>query len=239
MSALVWRMEWRTALTRRRLFALNVGVPLLLVVPIALSAAPAVHAAAVDAVLFVIHPTFGSAVPLVRDAEEGMVARVLRGGMAPGPYLVQRAGAAALLDALQLLPAVVVAWWGLGGRAQAVLPLLTGLLLALWVANLVGVLVAAAARSVAETALFAAVAALLLLHGSGVFRTGAPGSLAARVEGAAPFRGLHEALLASGDIPPPAAGAGASLVWAVVLTGVGLHLARRLGAALAGVPLRR
>ncbi|MDT8341186.1 MAG: ABC transporter permease [Longimicrobiales bacterium] len=238
MSALVWSTEWRTALARRRLFALNVGVPLLLVAPIALSAAPAVHAAAVYAVLFVIHPTFGSAVPLVRDAEEGMVARVLRAGVRPATYLLQRAAAATLLDTLQLLPAVAVAWWGLGADGGALLPLLAGLLLTLWTANLVGVLVAAAARSVAESALFAAVAALLLLHASGVFRTGAPHSPAARVEAAAPFRALHEALLASGGTLP-AFGIGASLAWAAVLAGVIVLVARRLGAALAGVPLRR
>ncbi len=238
MSPLVWALEWRLARRRRRLFLLNVTVPLLLVLAVALASAPVVHAAAVFVVLFVIHPTFGSAVPLVRDAETGMVARMLRGGVPPGAYFLERAAAAALLDTLQLLPAVAVAWWGLGGRGSALLPLLAGLVLALWTANLTGILVAAVARSVAETALFAAVAALLLLHASGVFRTGPPGSVAASFEGAAPFRLLHEALLASGSALPTA-GVWAALIWAAALPGVVLLLAPRIGVGLAGVALRR
>ena len=62
MTAVVWGLEWRIAVTRRRLLVLNTLVPLLLVVPVATGAAPAVHAAAVYTVLFAIFSTFGSAI---------------------------------------------------------------------------------------------------------------------------------------------------------------------------------
>ncbi|HEX9885051.1 MAG TPA: ABC transporter permease [Longimicrobiales bacterium] len=237
MSGLVWETEWRIALRRPRLFALNVLVPLLLAVPIAVSEAPAGHAAAVYAVLFVIHATFGSAIPLVRDAETGLVGRALRAGVRPGEYLLERCASGALLDGVQLLPSLLVACWGLGSDAAAFAVALASLVLALWAANLLGVLVAAAARTIAEAALFAAVSALLLLHVSGVFRAGAPGSLSARIEAAAPFRAIHEALLHS-------AGGGArpdltiALAWAVVLPAILLLLATRLGPRLAGTPPR-
>lgn len=193
--ALIWTLEWRTAGVRRRTFALNLLVPLLLVLPIALSDAPPAHAAAVYAVLFTIFGTFGAAIPLVRDAESGLLQRIALTGLAPRRLILERTLAQAALDTLQLLPALlVIAATGEGdaGAAVALPVILAG---ALVVANALGHWVAALARSVAETALFAAVAALFALHGAGVFRSPAPGTLAARLEHLIPFRHLHEALL--------------------------------------------
>ena len=50
-------------------------------------------------------------------------------------------------------------------------------------------------RSLAETALFSAVMALLLLHLSGVFRTPLPDSSWALVEALSPFQALHDMFL--------------------------------------------
>ena len=216
MTAIVWELEWRIATARRRLFVLNVVVPLLLVLPVAMGAAPAVHAAAVYVVLFAIFSTFGSAIPLVRDGESGLSGRVLRAGVAPASYLLQRTAAGAALDVLQLGPALAVAALAAGAGPRAFLVALAALAATVCVANLVGVLVAAATRSLAEAALFSAVSTLLLLHASGVFRTPVPGSLGAVVESVAPFRALHEALLAMSMTTP--VGGGAALgIWCVVL----------------------
>lgn len=74
--AVVAHLEWQLARRRVRLFVLNVAVPLILVVPVALSGAPRAHAAAVYTVLFTLFGTFGSAIPLVRDGESGIFTRV-------------------------------------------------------------------------------------------------------------------------------------------------------------------
>jgi len=232
MTAIVWQLEWRIATARRRLFVINVAVPLLLVLPVAMGAAPAVHAAAVYAVLFAIFSTFGSAIPLVRDSESGLVARVLRAGVTPASYYLQRTAAGAVLDVLQLGPALAVAAVGAGAGPRPFLVALMALAATVWVANLVGVLVAAATRSLAEAALFSAVVTLLLLHASGVFRTPVPESFGAAVESVAPFRALHEALL-SMSLMTPVTGGAALGVWCVVMvvaTGVlGGHLPGSLG----------
>ena len=100
-----------------------------------------------------------------------------------------------------------------------------------WVANLVGVLVAAATRSLAEAALFSAVSTLLLLHASGVFRTPLPGSFGAAVKSVAPFRALHEALLAMSMMTP--VGGGTALgIWCVVTAVVTGVLAGQLTGSL-------
>jgi hypothetical protein len=97
----------------------------------------------------------------------------------------------------------------------------------LWVANLIGVLAAAVARSVAETALLSAVSTLLLLHGSGVFRTPSPGSVGAAVEAVAPYRALHETLLSMSSALPVEGGATLS-VWVVTLPALAVICARPL-----------
>jgi hypothetical protein len=215
VSALGWRLEWRTAAARRRLFVLNVAIPLLLVVPVATAGAPPHHAAAVFAVLFVLFGTFGAAVPLLRDAERGLVRRLALTRVSRAGLLVGRAAAGACLDALQLAPAALVATWGAPARGIALLAVV--LPATLLFANLFGTWIAALARSVAEGALFCAVGALLLLHASGVFRTPVPGSAGEAVERLAPYRALHEQLLAlAGSAAPRGYGA---LAAALVLLG--------------------
>lgn len=193
-SILVFSLEWRRATRRPRLFIMNMVIPLLLVTPVALGAAPPQHAAAVYTVMFVLFGTFGSAIPLLRDAERGLVRRFSLTPVPAAAWLVGRSVAGALLDVVQLAPSLVVLY--LAGPAVTrplALPAVLGA--SLFIANMLGIWVAAVARSVAEGALFAAVSALMLVHASGVFRTPSPGSVGSRVEGAAPFRSLHESLL--------------------------------------------
>ncbi|GMR12977.1 MAG: hypothetical protein BMS9Abin29_1172 [Gemmatimonadota bacterium] len=206
MIGLIWSLEWAVATRRRRLFALNAVIPLLLVGPIALSSAPAQHAAAVYTVLFTIFGAFGSCIPLIRDGESGLLTRFLLAGVSPRSLLTQRVLAATSLDTVQLLPSLAVI--ALASRSpQAFGGVLATLVLALLVANLLGIWAAVLAGSVAEGALFAAVFSLLLLHAAGAFRTPVPGTLAAGVERVIPFRLLHESLLAAAGLSPPGSAA--------------------------------
>lgn len=200
-------IELRAALARRRVFALNLAVPLLLVLPIAFSGAPPHHAAAVYTVLFTLFGTFGSAIPLVRDAETGLFRRVALTGYPPRRLLVERILAHAALDLLQLVPALAVLLLA-DGRARHAAVIAIVMAGTLVCANALGIWIAALARSIAEAALFAAVTALLALHGAGVFRTPAADSLAADIERWIPFRLLHETLLGAigGHGPTPASG---------------------------------
>lgn len=195
MKAPIWRLEWLVALRRRRLFAMNVGIPLLLVAPLTFGGAPVFHAAAAYAVLFVLFGTFGSAIPLLRDGESGTLRTMILAGAGHRSLVIQRVLAGAVLDTIQLLPAMVLILWagGASGRVWGLaLPVLLGAVLA---AGIVGVVVAALARSLAEGALFSAVVSLFLLHGSGVFRTPPPGSMGAIIESVLPFAPLHTVLL--------------------------------------------
>lgn len=230
MSAFVaaWQLEWLRAIRRGRLFRLNIIIPLVLVIPIALGGAPAGHAAAVYTVLFALFGSFGAAIPALRDAERGMLRRLALTPLSAHGLLIGRGVAGGCIDALQLLPAIVVIMVAAHTPLQTAGWLLPLLVLSLIFANLFGLVVAAVSRSVAEGALFAAVATLLLLHASGVFRAPAGGSWAERIERLSPYRALHEVMVAacSGTT------AQAPGVWAAIVA------AALLGMMLSGRTLR-
>ena len=203
MTFAVWRTEWLTALRRRRLLVLNVLIPLTFVATIALSPAPAVHAAAVFAVLFALFGTFGSSIPLIRDGESGLLRRYVLTGVHPGGLLLQRLFATTALDLIQLTPSVLVIAAARGSSPAQLAMIVPAMVVGLVAANALGALTAAVARSVAEGALFSAVAALLLLHLGGAFRSPVPETWQATLEAWSPFRPLHESLLAAAGAGGP------------------------------------
>ncbi len=234
MTPAVWSVQWRLALTRKRIFILNFVVLLTVVLPVATGAVPSGAAAGVYVVLFAAFAMFGSAIPLRWDGQRGMSARVVRAGVGASNYLLQRAAAGALLDTLHLTPALLLAAVAAGASPGDVLVVLPALAATVWVCGLVGVIIAATSRSLTETALFAAVTVPLLAHMSGVFRTPPQGSYQALLQDASPFRALHEGLLDM-TVGAPAGGGGAVLAWAILLpVAIGL-LGPRLHAGLGRV----
>ena len=208
MRFTIWKLEWRLAFRRRRLLLLSMGVPLLLVVPISAGSAPAYHASAAYTVLFVLFGSFGSAIPLLREGDNGLLRRIVLRGVHEPALLGERVLAGAVLDCMELVPAIAAVLLLGGSNPIVLVTLLPSLVAALLTANLLGVWVAAGARSIAEGALFASVASLFLLHGSGVFRTPDPGGWGARIEAVLPFTALHESLFAAagGSGVPPTSG---------------------------------
>ena len=216
MTSAVWGLQWRLALTRKRVFILNVVVPLTLVWLIATGAVPPRAAAGVYVVLFSAFALFGSALPLRWEGQRGMSARIVRGGVGPSSYLLQRAAAGAALDTLQLVPALLLATMAADATASATLLALLALAGTVWVCGLLGIVIAAASGSITETALFSAVSVPLLAHVSGVFHTPAANTPSALLETLSPLRSLHEILLEM-TVRGPAVGGIALLVWALVL----------------------
>ncbi len=177
MTGGVWRLEWRVARSRPRRLMWSISVPVLLLVPVAASGAAAPHRATVYALFVVFFGLFGSAAPVIRDAKRGWIERVLLTGCGARAWLLQRTAAHAVQDLLQLVPALAAVIWVEGGM-QGTLPagVAAGSLLALAAANLVGTVVGAAVRSLAEGALVCAGVGLVALHLSGAFRPPAPGT---------------------------------------------------------------
>jgi hypothetical protein len=231
VSALVWGLEWRLALSGKRDLALRVLAPVSLVFVIASGAVSAVAAVATYAVLFVGFAHFGTALPVLRDAKQGIQLRVVRGGVSPGSYLQQRAAARAALAVVELVPASLVAAAFLNASTSEILIALGALAICLWVGSLLGIMAAALSRSAPETAVLCGVGLVLLLHMSGVFHTPTAGGFGAMLESVSPFRALHEAfvtMVAGGPVRGFVAGA----VWVLALTATLWAAAPRLTAAL-------
>lgn len=224
MSALVWGLEWRIVLSRKRELALFILAPLSIVLILGTGAVSPLTAAAGYAVLFTSCGALRTLLPLLKDAERGMAAKVLRGGVAAGPYLLGRAAAGASVSLVLLLPSVVAAAVFLRGSSAEALLAVAALAITLWTASLVSVLAAAVGRSRNEALGLSGVALLLLLHMSGVFRVPPTGTLGAALEEASPFRALHESFVAmvSGGSPH---GGIAELAWGIGLAALLIAIA--------------
>ena len=194
------QLELQRALRRRRTLLLNVVVPLALIAALPAGNAPPVHAAVVCGVLFAFFGTFGSAIPLVRDAETGRLSSLVYAGANARDLLLQRIVGNALLDTLQLAPSAVVLAIAYGGNA---LPALLGCLIAaLLAANVLGTWIAVLTRSIGEAALLGSVSALVLLHLGGTFRTPAAGTWQESVAPLSPFYYLQRATSAAFGATP-------------------------------------
>jgi hypothetical protein len=215
---MIWLLEWRIALASRRLFAFNVVVPLLLAAPVALGGAPAAHAAIVYTLLFTFFGVFGAAIPLARDAHSGLLDRLLLAGCEPRSLFLMRISANATIDLVQLAPVILLIPFAAGRGPLHALILGAAAAAALLAGNAIGAAIAALARSFAETALFSSLVCLFLAHGSGVFRSPAPGSAAAAVEPLFPFAHLHAAVQAAVGIPAP----GTASAWLAAASAVPL-----------------
>jgi len=165
----IWRLSWQSALRRRRLFLWNVVLPLLLLAPVAMSDAAAPHRVAVYGVFLVFFGTFGSAIPTVSDARDGWLDEIFRTNYSAAQWLWERTLAETSIDLLQTLPAVLIlliTGTGLSSFGE----LLMSVAIALLFANLVGPVIAAMVKSLAEAALAGAAISLGLLHYAGFFR---------------------------------------------------------------------
>lgn len=231
MGVIVWGLEWRLALSRKRDLTLRIVAPLSLVLVVATGAVPAAVGAASYVVLFVAFGVLGTALRLLRDGEEGITSRVVRGGVSPKSYLLQRAAVGAVLAFVQLLPAALVAAAFLNASTSEVLIALVALAGSLWIGSLLGIVVAAVGRSGTEVTVVCGVGLVLLLHMSGVFHAASPAGLGGMLEAASPFRALHEAfvtMVAGGA----ERGGLAAAAWALALPVLVGSLAPRLTAAM-------
>lgn len=213
MRAPGWRQTWQLALRRRRLFAWNVVIPIVLLVPVVTSDAAGSHRAVVVAVFVAFFGAYGSCIPLLRDGMSGWAEKVLLTGYSGRRWLAERTAASIAIDFVQLLPVNLLLFW-LGDVSSDVgLLLLVATAVALAFANLLGVLVAAAVRALGEAALGCAVISLFALHAAGVFRTPAAGSAWEVAETWNPFRPVHELWLGAldGSVEPAAGSLTAAL----------------------------
>jgi len=214
----VWSVEWRLALKHPRPLVLRTLLPLALVTPIASGGLSARAASAAYVLIFTGLGVLGAALTLNTEAERGLSARVVRAGVPPASYLLQRAAAGASLDTLRLLPALAVVALGAGASLRGFALAIGVLMVTSWLCTLVGSVIGCVSRSLGEAGILTLVVTFFLAYASGVFGSPAAGSASAWLETVAPFTALREALLAmASDAPTGGSGSWALAGWAVLL----------------------
>jgi hypothetical protein len=198
---------------------MRVAVPLLLAVPLVSGGAPTFWAGMLLTVLVAMVGAVGSGMTLARARSGGHLARL---AVTPDPAWRSTGAwvlAAAAVDGVQLLPALIVvaAGGGAGPAGLGALLLCTGA--TLLVANVLGCALAILAGGAAEVLLDVAVVLAPLLFLGGLF-TGVPRQgwrfTVARLD---PFSHLHSSLIGAlgGDRTfPPAEDAVVAIGWAAV-----------------------
>lgn len=211
-----WRKDVALFFGRRVPLVIKFVYPLALIVPVAASGIPARYAAAVVGIVAVMAGTFGAGETLTADRNDGILARVALTPVSPYRLVFEVLAVNALLDFLQLLPALLVVF-----ALHPVPPLLAvaalfAVLATLVTANCIGIFIANFTTSPADVLLFATAILFPLIYVSGFFRNADPQGVMLALRGFVPFAYANDALKAVFGAAPLAVGPATFLVPAAV-----------------------
>ena len=165
-----------------------------IIVPVAASGMPARYAAAVVGIVAVMAGTFGAGESLTVDLNDGILARVALTPLSPYRIVFEVLAVNAVLDLLQLLPALLVVYllhpvplvWVFAATIAVFATLVT--------ANCIGVFIANFTSSPADVLLYATAILVPLIYVSGFFRNQNPTGIVETLRGLVPFSYANDAL---------------------------------------------
>ena len=196
LSGTIWQRELVEFAQRRRALTIKLAFPFLLAVPLLLTGAPAIYAAAAITMLIAIIGALGSGAVLSRERQSGLSLRYRILPVTPGRLLIERLGTNAVIDFIQLAPVLLLvalrhpsgfAWWP---------ALIVGTAAVLLLGNLLGAVASTLSSSPGEVMLYVVIPLLPLLYFSGVF-TPLTHPMLLVISRLLPYSYLHEALLGS------------------------------------------
>ncbi len=224
----LWQEELLEDLKSGRSLIMKFLLPIVILSPLLLPNVPVFVRGALLSIMILFIGTFGAAVGLVRLAESKMLERVAVLPISAPRLVADYIVANASLDGLQLLiPLVLIT--ALGHPQVIALPWIAlYFVLALIVANTIGVLVALISRSSEEVHLFAAIT-ILVVGGVSLAAIMIPSSPAAFQFAStfSPFKGLADGLLYAWNVTTSAPAA-VSVLASILLFGVTLAFSHRL-----------
>jgi ABC-2 type transport system permease protein len=191
-----WKKE--VALFFGRGFALLIKMlyPLAIIVPVAASGIPARYAAAVVGIVAIMAGTFGAGESLTSDLNDGILTRVALTPLSPHRIVFEVLAVNAVLDFLQLLPALLVVYVLHPAALIWVLAATFGVFATLVAANAIGVFIANFTSSPADVLLYATAILFPLIYISGLFRNQNPAGVLATLRDLVPFAYMNDALKA-------------------------------------------
>jgi ABC-2 type transport system permease protein len=196
-----WKKDVALFFGRRFALLIKLLYPLALIVPVAASDIPAKYAAAVVGIVAIMAGTFGAGESLTTDLNDGILVRVALTPLSPRRIVLEVLIVNAVLDFIQLLPALMVAYVFNPAPPVWILAATFGVFATLVAANSIGVFIANFTSSPADVLLYATAILFPLIYLSGFFRNQDPTGVLAALRDLVPFAYMNDALKAVFGLP--------------------------------------
>jgi ABC-2 type transport system permease protein len=231
-----WKKDVLLFFSRRLALLVKMIYPVALIVPVAASDIPAQYAAAVIGIVAVMAGTFGAGESLTVDLNDGILVRVALTSLSPRRIVFEILAVNAVLDFVQLLPALLISYALHPTPLVTLLAATFGVFATLVTANCIGIFIANFTTSPADVLLYATAILAPLIYLSGFFRNQNPEGILAFLRDFVPFAYMNDALkavfgLATGTTPLEVF-LYSSIITAVLAFGVCLTASRLLSPRL-------
>jgi ABC-2 type transport system permease protein len=189
-----WKKDVALFFSKRFALFIKMLYPVAIIVPVAASGIPAEYAAAVIGIVAVMAGTFGAGESLTIDLNDGILVRVALTPLSPYRIVFEILAVNAVLDLLQILPALAIVYllhpvplvWVLAATVAVFATLVT--------ANCIGIFIANFTSSPADVLLYATAILFPLIYVSGFFRNQNPTGIMETLRGFVPFAYTNDAL---------------------------------------------
>src|SRR5918994_5469304 len=189
-----WKKDVVLFFSKRFALLIKMLYPVALIVPVAASDIPAQYAAAVVGIVAVMAGTFGAGESLTADLNDGILLRLSLTPLSPRRMVFELLAVNAVLDFVQLLPALALVYVFNPAPLVWVLAATFAVFLTLVTANCIGVFIANFTSSPADVLLYATAILAPLIYLSGFFRNQNPTGVLATIRGFVPFAYANDAL---------------------------------------------
>ncbi len=189
-----WKKDVSLFFSKRFALLIKMLYPVAIIGPVAASDIPARYAAAVVGIVAIMAGTFGAGESLTSDLNDGILARVALTPLSPYRIVFEVLAVNAVLDFVQLLPALLVVYVLHPAALTWILAATFGVFATLVAANAIGVFIANFTSSPADVLLYATAILFPLIYVSGFFRNQNPTGLLATVRDFVPFAHANDAL---------------------------------------------
>ena len=191
-----WKKDVALFFSKRFALLVKMLYPLAIIAPVAASGIPAKYAAAVVGIVAIMAGTFGAGESLTSDLNDGILARVALTPLSPYRLVFEVLAVNAVLDFVQLLPALLIVYLLHPVSLLWVLAATFAVFATLVAANCIGVFIANFTSSPADVLLYATAILFPLIYVSGFFRNQNPTGALATIRDFVPFAYANDALKA-------------------------------------------
>ncbi len=189
-----WKKDVVLFFSKRFALLIKMLYPVALIVPVAASALPEQYAAAVVGIVAIMAGTFGAGESLTADLNDGILLRLALTPLSPRRIVFEVLAVNAVLDFIQLLPALLLVYALHPAPLVWILAATFGVFATLVTANCIGIFIANFTSSPADVLLYAAAILVPLIYVSGFFRNQNPTGVSAAVRDFVPFAYMNDAL---------------------------------------------